>query len=525
MMPQLIETLNHSLTDATFWIGLFSVFLFAHNRFDVSLPGTDELSPPIVPRSFTTRFRYHLASLTYDGLYVFVYFGLLFIGCFPVLQSILQQWIGAVDVGNADAGGTIQKIGTPAWAALAATSLIPSAPGFKKIDERLRDTLQEFASIPSKARMIGQEILRALPTGPVPVLPDNPDQAALATMVNYHRRRFDALRGLQDRLTQLDDERVRRRYEGFFSANNPIPQKLQDDFSIQPDHLSAAEAVQYVEKRMAANLNKAARFVACAMLETEASEFSIRRRLQRFGFNIRIISFDFKFQSVIVALVTIAIMTLIGCYIAAAAYAAYYHLDALQTMSDNTDLFISWVFIRMLAYGLPIIYSAGVVLYLLDRRSSGEALEFSDQFTAAALTFISCAGIAFLTMLTYNVVLTVLGLRLGTLHPLQILPWSLPSATLATVFLIMSSRETIGESGKLVDAAVYGAATALASIVAVLLAMRAGATFDRLPHNMVFFLAPITASVIGASTGTILGIVTRPKIRAIHAWATAPSTV
>jgi hypothetical protein len=140
-----------------FWIGLVSVLLFAYSRFNISLPETDELSPPLEPRSFTTAFRFQLAALTYVGLYVGVYFTLLLAGCFPWLQQVVKELFGSLDAASNEA------VGTPAWAALVATTILPSTPGFNWIDARWRVLLHDFASIPAKARMLGREILNGLP--------------------------------------------------------------------------------------------------------------------------------------------------------------------------------------------------------------------------------------------------------------------------------------------------------------------------------------------------------------------------
>src|SRR5262245_55793353 len=86
--------LGHILSDIPFWTGLVSVLLFAYGRFNVSLPDTDELSPPLTPRSFTTAFRFQLAAATYVGFYVAVYMGLLFTGSFPALQRFLIPLFG-----------------------------------------------------------------------------------------------------------------------------------------------------------------------------------------------------------------------------------------------------------------------------------------------------------------------------------------------------------------------------------------------------------------------------------------------
>src|SRR5262249_14999721 len=236
------QTLNNSLADATFWIGLVSVFLFAHSRFDISLPGTDEMSPPIVPRSFTTRFRYHLAGFTYVGLFVFIYFGLLLVGCFPFLQEVLKAWFGSLDAGG-------KSIGSPAWAALAATTLLPSAPGFGTVDEKIRQALQDFASIPAKARLIAKEIVGSIPVDhQTTERASDDDLRGIVDDVIYHKNRFEVIRRLWTKLANIDDVRAARRYNNFFHNTKKVVDSLEGDFKISPSELSSIETARYVEE-------------------------------------------------------------------------------------------------------------------------------------------------------------------------------------------------------------------------------------------------------------------------------------
>src|SRR5262245_16188663 len=188
--------LGHILSDIPFWTGLVSVLLFAYGRFNVSLPDTDELSPPLTPRSFTTAFRFQLAAATYVGFYVAVYMGLLFTGSFPALQRFLIPLFGEVQTQG-------EAIGTPAWAALVAMAF-PALPRFSGVDDRLRLILQDFASIPSKARMLAQEIRSLLHVREPAELDDDAPLAAVLAAIRAHKARFEQLKETWEQLQQVE---------------------------------------------------------------------------------------------------------------------------------------------------------------------------------------------------------------------------------------------------------------------------------------------------------------------------------
>jgi hypothetical protein len=90
-MSVVFANVSEIISQWAFWTGLASVILFALSRFNVTLPDTDELSPPLRPRSFTTAFRFWLASSTYIIGYATLYLVLLIIGSIPELRDNLAK--------------------------------------------------------------------------------------------------------------------------------------------------------------------------------------------------------------------------------------------------------------------------------------------------------------------------------------------------------------------------------------------------------------------------------------------------
>jgi hypothetical protein len=110
-MDEVFKNVNTIVSQLPFWTGLASVVLFAVSRFKITSPDSDELSPPILPRSFTTAFRFWLAACTYVGGYATLYFGLLVVGSFPQLRSTLASLF--LDIQTA-ATPNNPALGTPA---------------------------------------------------------------------------------------------------------------------------------------------------------------------------------------------------------------------------------------------------------------------------------------------------------------------------------------------------------------------------------------------------------------------------
>lgn len=110
------------LADPSFWIGLSAVWMFGWTRFNDRRWDEEEVDPRIPTRSFTTRFRYQLAALTYTGTHGLLFVALIVLGSFPFSRRLVVEFIGAIEG---------KDIGTPAWAAMAVTAVLPALPVFQ----------------------------------------------------------------------------------------------------------------------------------------------------------------------------------------------------------------------------------------------------------------------------------------------------------------------------------------------------------------------------------------------------------
>jgi hypothetical protein len=516
-MPTVIQTFSNSLADLSFWIGLLSVVLFAKNRFAISLPESDNLSPPISLRSFTTAFRYQVAAFTYVGMFVAAYFFLIMVGCFPALQDVLKQWFGSLQIDQ-------QQIGTPAWAALAATTLLPSAPGFENFDRKIRQVFHDFASIPHKASLIGREIILAISKdGPISIDKETPIEV-VKKAIQHRRDQFKALSKLSDDLKSVEGPpRVHRNYDTFFKVAQKVADTIGDDFKFDLSDKDSDDAVRQLEAKLTGSVRRMAKLLACAMLQSEPSEFAINKRLEESKIRIRPISFNFTAQHLILMFVIIAGMTLVGCYLALIAFAAA-QADFYGTLQQYKLFFLTWPKIiwpltTVCVYLLPIVLSAGMVMYKLDKRSWDQAQDFTTGFTGGVMVFLGSAGLAFLSILAYSVLMVATGNRaIADFRILPLIPWSLPAATVATLFLFMSTRTwCLGKwRGMAVDALVHGSGAAAASSCALFLATLAGAV-SSMPPGMMLYLAPISAGTIGASIGAVLCANTRQRVCVVGA--------
>jgi hypothetical protein len=219
--------------------------------------------------------------------------------------------------------------------------------------------------------------------------------------------------------------------------------------------------------------------------------------------------------------VIIAGMTLVGCYLGLIAYALAQE-DFAGTLQTYKLIFLTWPKViwpltTVCVYLLPIVLSAGMVMYKLDEKSWKHAPDFTTGFTSGVMVFLGSAGLAFLAILAYSVLMVATGNRnITDFRILPLIPWSLPAATVATLFLFMSTRTWCLSrwSGMAVDAIVHGVGAAAASACALFLATLAGAVFT-MPAGMMPYLAPISAGTIGASIGAVLCASTRRKVCAV----------
>lgn len=503
--------LNHILSDFPFWTGLVSVLLFAYGRFNVSLPDTDELSPPLTPRSFTTAFRFQLAASTYVGFYVAVYMALLFAGSFPALQRFLVSLFGELKTEG-------ETIGTPAWAALVAMAF-PALPRFSGVDDRLRLALQDFASIPSKARMLAQEIRSLLHVPEPSDLDDDAPLPGVLAAITAHKERFEQIKETWEHLQQVEQASAYRRYARFFRVNQKILDTFDQEFSADPDNTINVGAARYIERRYRAGVRKAARFMTCAMLEAESTEMRVRSRLQSTGLPVQNMGLDFRPSHIFLNLTVIALATVVGCLLSILSYCLLHQETPAGIISENIFRIMSWALPTMVMYILPVVFAAGVSMFLFDRalaRPVGDpdasGADWSDKATAVILTFLGSFGLAFFAALAWVSVTQALSQQTGPVMALQILPWGLPPAAVASVFVIMSTRRwekpTLSGRQRFSEATLYvachAAAAAVASGFALMLAYAAGMVVSGFPTGMVNVMAPTIAACVGGSIGWVL---------------------
>src|SRR5215211_632616 len=93
----LLAILRATMQDSSFWIGFFTVWVFAHGRFNERLIDDEELDPPLSARCFTSRFRYGISALVYAVTYLLIFGVLIFLGSVPEFQPYLKTLFGEVD--------------------------------------------------------------------------------------------------------------------------------------------------------------------------------------------------------------------------------------------------------------------------------------------------------------------------------------------------------------------------------------------------------------------------------------------
>lgn len=520
-----MDVINNVLSNPALWIGLGSVMLFAYSRFNVSLPDIDELSPPLAPRTFTTKFRFRLAAYIYVGVYTFVYFTLLVAGLIPQFQPWLITFFGSLK----DAATIGMSVGTPAGAALIATSILPSMPGFDRFDAWLRGALDVFASIPAKAWMIGQEILCALDAVPEDRLSPAASLADIRNVLDSHKKIFGDLEALWDRLPKIDRPVLAERYKNFFDGYEKVADRLRESFAIRPDELTTVDTARYVEGRLRIALGRAAKFTGCALLCAESTEFALRARLREKDIKVAPGAFNFGWGQLIVAASLITVFTFVGVVFATAVYAKAMGMSAAQILSQNLPEFLCWGLVADLTYMLPLVFAAAVEMYLLDRVAQGESAGALDHAATAVLNFIGAAGLAFVAMLACRYLFIELGklapgdgshgltAAAASTSPLLILPWVLPAATVATIFLVRASHTAVGGwFDMLADGAIHGVGGAAACAISLLLSWLAGDTFPRFPPGLMNYMAPLAVGLIGFCIGAVVCYTARRHARAVQ---------
>jgi hypothetical protein len=512
-MDEFLKNLNDSLANLPFWIGLFSVAAFAYSRFAVSLPDVDELSPPLQPRSFTTAFRFWHAACTYFGIYALVYLALLVIGTIPTLR----QFLGSALVLPAGSSSNA-TVGTPAWAALVATAVLPAMPVVSAIDERLRGILQDFASIPTKARMLGRDVLALVrPIEPAP-WDDTTKIEGVVAAIKAHKERSERIFEV---FSMLSDDSVvaigvSRRYDKFFRANQKMIEGFKQDFTATPEGYATLEAARSVERKYRVGVRKIARFLMCAILQAETTEFAARGRLRALGLDVPLMGIEFRPGLIVLSFAAIFATTWVGSYLSACLFFVI-ERPAGQTffglLGSETPTFFLWSLSTVLLYTLPLVFAAGATMYVLDLKQTATESDPTTAATSVVLTFLGSAGVALFILLPTTFLTQKIQADPRVIKFWEIVPWVIPPAVIATTFMYLSSTWKLGLawiSDNRAYILFHALAATVAATIAYLLWRAVGGSFATgVPERLPLYLVPITSAAIGGGIGWVLAKVRR----------------
>lgn len=481
-----VATLGQSISDSAFWVGFVLVAVFALNRFAITDSSSDESDPPLNARSFTTRFRYYLSAATYVVCFEFAFGVLVGIGSFPFLQELLIQWIGALDT-----AGDAEKVGTPAWAALVVTTLLPAAPGFSKVDGKIRRTLHEFASIPHKARGLAKEIVRHLG-----------ERDGTREKSEQLRWLFGAMDDLK---TESRNPHNSAAYVAFFTRYaNVLEQARRKKGKLEQQKAPLDDLEQAVDN--------AARFLSCALLLSESSERNVRSAVRdTLQLDLPRLRFDFNFKQIILGLVLVLALTF-----AAGVVTLGLALPEFSDISMPMIGFVaSWLPYSALMLLPAFIFAAGVQLYFMDRRQYQLKVQLEDKMLALIGLFVLTFGIGILPPL--------LGMSwredLPAFWYMQVLPFGLTPAVVAVLFYLLATRRFFRSTGLQVAfdlgvfAAVAGFVTWCATKIAFHfeLSIPEVSKIDEFTNDIALRVFPATSAVLIGVVGTLQCLISRPR--------------
>jgi len=512
-----IITLGQSLRYPAFWVGFVLVALFAYNRFAASEAESEAEDPHVVSRSFTTRFRYGLSAIVYISFFEFCFGVLVGIGSLPVLQELLTDWIGSLQFDE-------KEVGTPAWAALFVTAVLPSAPGFGQVDKNFRKTLHRFASIPYKARGLAREIRENL-TANYLELP-NSISPVNATDKNFSIRLqvakllwlFQAIENLQD--VAITGSKAEN-YSKFFNTDylsiwNGLKQKKTQikDWLDTP-----ASAAPVVASECETLLKTTSRFFCCALLLNEPSERSARIRVrEQIGVrDLAKLKFDFTLKQIIINIALAFILTFFGS-LAALGIALPADGDGITIKMIGAIFF--WLPFTALTMVVPFVFTAGLRLYFMDRFQSEIRIPFEDELLGLIFLFIFTFGVgtipSLLGMLAGNFTLTENWI-------LQVVPSGMTPATVALLFYFLSYRHLVDSKrpAAALDFVVFSATAALVAWVSVKVTIYAGMDIEKvmniegITNDVLLIVSPVIHALMVGVTGAIQCSISRANLSSL----------
>lgn len=514
-MDALLTTIDRTLGDLSFWIGLVVVFIFARERFGRSEADVDELDLPVPVRSFTTRFRYNFAAFVYGGLYSLTYVALLLLSAFPQAQKIVKQWFGAVGVDDK------LQIATPIGAAMVAMSVIPSIPFARNWDIGVRATLREFASIPFKARYIADLVADRLAreAGLAKAFgrdPDVPLQVLAEKKLLLHEKIRDRIRQIQ-RSNRL---RAARQYALYFAKHRSIDEGVGDAIAaIRNDIETRADYSGFMIDQIDLMNRKLARYLVSALLVVEADEYSALRVIAD---ELKIADvptsvWRFKSSQIVLGMINVLIASAVGSLTAA--------IVMVLLSNDAIDVTFLRLFFEIgmgLSIALvplfltPLVFAAGAEMYIIDRKTFGDVMEWDERALSAILTFVGCLTSALIVTTIFGVIAAHFyqkSVELG-----QILPWSLPPAAVAMAFFVTSRTRSSWNRTKnaVADFVIHMLVATVAALIAQRLSLAAGLSYqgDAILDTLIYLLTePLpmltVVGLIGGSLGAVQCAVSR----------------
>lgn len=498
------DSLNLTVREWQFWVALSFVVTFAISRFNVTLPDTDDdVWLPLRARSFTTRFRFWMATAVYVGCYCFLYLLLLVGSTFGFLRTFIED-------------ATNVPTDTPAWAALAATALLPVIPKIGHVDDFLRDRLQKFASIPHKAKTLASEVLELIsPPEPKKLddLVDEPPVTAIVGAIDAHRKRFEKLKSYW--LKMREPSRVAQRYRNFDDDNQKSINNIFGEFSFILNNQSDIDipTAQYVEKKHRSAVKQMSTLITCAMLISENTEVRIRRRWRNLGLPLKRHGLNFDVKTLLVSMIAISLSTIVFSFLAILLYYAFegYTFGAQandgslrETIDQNLLLILGWGPLTVLIYLPPIAVAAAASMCFIDQVDDDDPDTLMDYVIGPVITFASTFLLSFMVLLAYGVVfLPFIGKEPDEIG--QIMPWAIPPAAVATMFMVLS---IIPRNKVKLEALVYVLCLSLTALLssAIVAAIADVPTphLGTLPLNSYYWLVALVPAGLGAALGLSL---------------------
>lgn len=486
MMTTALQNFGQSINELAFWLGAGSVLLFSHNRFKIQSLPPDTLDPPVHARSLTTRFRYGIAQFTYMSIYWAIFVILVCFGSIQEFQDLLEKIAGSIPWKDQS------TIASPAWAALVATSVLPSVPGFNTIDQAIRTFLHDISSIPTKAHHLANDILKA-------VLEDQtlPGLAYLK------------LREILDQLAVKERASTARLFCAFRKEHQDFLDEIQKKFAAGDQPMPPQAEDVYLKDLLV----KLCRFLSCALLSSQPDELTARRHLKKLGLDLPEAGWQFRLEQIGVSVALVALLTLVGGYVAnllmlgVGRMFAGLSLGPIVWDAPFLAQLIKWVLYAVPMFTLPLIFSAGIKLYLVDRQRYLAELDdndspWEDMFLGCVVAFVGSYFLACFpillgmgTQISDGTDKTVISTMVK-----MALAWGIPPACFAIIFILRSSVQSKSYwRGRVIDFLIHGVPVGFISTLLAIAFIQGDQPLSHLQTRfMIGSVSVLVAGLLGA---------------------------